>query len=249
MSAAPCSLQHYSQEPRHGNNQSACTRMDKQNVCVNVYTYIHNETLFGHKKEEILNVKTTWINHECIMLSEISQRKTDTVWSHLYVGSKIEPNSQKQRVEWWLPGAAGTGNEDMLFKGYKLPTIRWTSSGDLIFSMVTIVNNTMLYPSKLLEERILNILTTTTNTEKVTECVCAQSCPTLSDLMDCSPPGPSVHGILQARRLEWVAIFTSRGFSQPRNWTWISYTAPPSPALQADSLPLNHQGSLNTGVQ
>ena len=184
------------------------------------------------------------------MLSEISQRKTDTVWSHLYVGLKIEPNSQKQRVEWWLPGAAGTGNEEMLFKGYKLPTIRWTSSGDLTFSMVTIVNSTMLYPSsKLLREQILNILTTTTNTEKVTECMCAQSCPTLSDLMDCSPPGPSVHGILQARRLEWVAIFTSRGFSQPRNWTWISYTAPTSPALQADSLPLNHQGTLNIGVQ
>jgi len=34
----------------------------------------------------------------------------------------------------------------------------------------------------------------------------AQSCPTLSDLMDCSPPGSSVHGIFQARVLEWVAI-------------------------------------------
>ena len=34
----------------------------------------------------------------------------------------------------------------------------------------------------------------------------AQSCPTLSDPMDCSPPGPSVHGIFQARVLEWVAI-------------------------------------------
>ena len=33
-----------------------------------------------------------------------------------------------------------------------------------------------------------------------------QSCPTLSDPMDCSPPGSSVHGILQARVLEWVAI-------------------------------------------
>ena len=37
-------------------------------------------------------------------------------------------------------------------------------------------------------------------------CVCAQSCPTLSDPMDCSPPGSSVHGIFQARILEWVAI-------------------------------------------
>ena len=34
----------------------------------------------------------------------------------------------------------------------------------------------------------------------------AQSCPTLCDPMDCSPPGSSVHGILQARGLEWVAI-------------------------------------------
>ena len=34
----------------------------------------------------------------------------------------------------------------------------------------------------------------------------AQSCPTLCDPMDCSPPGSSVHGILQARILEWVAI-------------------------------------------
>ena len=40
-------------------------------------------------------------------------------------------------------------------------------------------------------------------------CLCAQSlqsCPTLCDPMDCSPPGFSVHGILQARILEWVAI-------------------------------------------
>ena len=34
----------------------------------------------------------------------------------------------------------------------------------------------------------------------------AQSCPTLSDPMNCSPPGSSVHGIFQARVLEWVAI-------------------------------------------
>ena len=39
----------------------------------------------------------------------------------------------------------------------------------------------------------------------------AQSCPTLGDLMDCSPPGFSLYGILQARILEWVAIPSSRG--------------------------------------
>ena len=47
----------------------------------------------------------------------------------------------------------------------------------------------------------------------------AQLCPTLCDPMDCSPPGSSVHGILQARILEWVAVPFSRGSFQPRNRT------------------------------
>ena len=41
--------------------------------------------------------------------------------------------------------------------------------------------------------------------------------------MDCSPPGSSVHGISQARIVEWVAISFSRGSSQPRYQTWVSY--------------------------
>ena len=45
----------------------------------------------------------------------------------------------------------------------------------------------------------------------------AQSCSTLCDPMDCSPPGSSLHGILQARVLEWVAISFSRESSQPRD--------------------------------
>ena len=53
----------------------------------------------------------------------------------------------------------------------------------------------------------------------------AQSCLTLCDSMDCSPPGSSVHGIVQARILEWVAMFPSRGSSQPRDQTQISCTA------------------------
>ena len=43
--------------------------------------------------------------------------------------------------------------------------------------------------------------------------------------MDCSSPGSSVHGILQARILEWVAMPFSRGSSWPRDWTWVSCTA------------------------
>ena len=53
----------------------------------------------------------------------------------------------------------------------------------------------------------------------------AQSCPTLCDPMDYSLPGFPVHGILQARILEWVAVPFSRGSSQPRDWTQVSCIA------------------------
>ena len=58
---------------------------------------------------------------------------------------------------------------------------------------------------------------------KVSLCVSVtQSCPALCHPMDCSPSGSSVHGILQARRLEWVAISSSRGSSLPRDQTQVS---------------------------
>ena len=52
-----------------------------------------------------------------------------------------------------------------------------------------------------------------------------QSCLTLCNPIDDSPPDSSVDGILQARILEWVAIPFSRGSSQPRDRTQVSYTA------------------------
>ena len=47
-------------------------------------------------------------------------------------------------------------------------------------------------------------------------CLITKSCLTLCDPMDCSPPGFSVHGISQARMLEWVTISFSRRSSQPK---------------------------------
>ena len=58
--------------------------------------------------------------------------------------------------------------------------------------------------------------------------------------MDCKLPGSSVHGIFQARVLEWVAISFSRGSSQPRDRTWVSCIA---------GRPLSHQGSPHVGAQ
>ena len=62
-----------------------------------------------------------------------------------------------------------------------------------------------------------------------------QSCPTLCDPMGCSLPAFSVHGIFQARILEWVAISFSGDLPDWR-------TEPGSPALQADSLPTEPSG-------
>ena len=52
-----------------------------------------------------------------------------------------------------------------------------------------------------------------------------QLCLTPYDPMDCSPPGSSVHGILQARILEWNAMPSSRGSSQPRDRSCVSYVS------------------------
>ena len=55
-------------------------------------------------------------------------------------------------------------------------------------------------------------------------CISLSSYLTLCDAMDCSPPDSSVHGILQARIMEWVAV-SSMGSFWPRDWTWISCIA------------------------
>ena len=69
------------------------------------------------------------------------------------------------------------------------------------------------------------------------------------DPMDCSPPGSSVHGILQASILEWIAISFSRGSSQTRNQTQVSCIAEdslPTELWGKPILPLSHQESPTT---
>ena len=85
--------------------------------------------------------------------------------------------------------------------------------------------------------------------EPESESEVAQSCPTLCHPVDCALPGSSVHGILQARILEWVAISFSRGSSRPRDRTQFShiegrrFNLPGSPSLQAILYHLRYQGS------
>ena len=62
------------------------------------------------------------------------------------------------------------------------------------------------------------------------------------DPMDCSPPGSSVHGILQIRILEWVAIPFSRWSSQPRDLTWVSCIADTLSSEPLGKPPWRNQG-------
>ena len=77
--------------------------------------------------------------------------------------------------------------------------------------------------------------------KKESESEVTQSCLTLWDPVDCSPPGSSIHGILQARILEWVAISFSKGSS----WPGIE---PRSPSLQADALTSEPPGKPLLGI-
>ena len=71
----------------------------------------------------------------------------------------------------------------------------------------------------------------------------AQSCPTLCNPMDCSLPDSSVHGIFQARTLEWIAMSFSRGSSQPRNQTQVSCI------IGRRFYHLSHQGITNSNLK
>ena len=88
----------------------------------------------------------------------------------------------------------------------------WTSSEAPLTTIISSEPTVLICLLKMYESEKVKVLV-------------AQSCLFLCNPMDCSLPGSSVHGILQVRILEWVAIPFSRGSSQPRDWTWISYIA------------------------
>ena len=86
-----------------------------------------------------------------------------------------------------------------------------------------ILKNTF-FDQKVLQEELCTSVSSCISLWSV-EVLVTQSCPTLCDPMDCNLPGSSVHGILQARTLEWVAIPFSRGSFQPKDWTQVSCIA------------------------
>ena len=77
-------------------------------------------------------------------------------------------------------------------------------------------------------------------------CLVAQWCPRLCNPMNYCPPGSSVHGILQTRTLGWVAMPSSRGSSQPRDWSQVSYIAGRFFTIELPGKPTHYDNLNNT---
>ena len=118
------------------------------------------------------------------------------------------------------PGRQGFGTKvDLLLGGSLMDSLCWAP---LSFRHLTMFISMVLVTCSVLEYHWVWIQAVST---KVKESEVAQSCPTLCDPMDCSLSGSSVHGIFQARVLEWIAISFSRGPARLRNWTRVSRIA------------------------
>ena len=105
-------------------------------------------------------------------------------------------------------------------------SIKWNKEGHFVFSKkYTQFWDLMVIKIYLSDNRIKIYTVKNCIVLLVVVVLVAQSCPTLCDPMDYSPSDPSVHGILQARILEWVAIPFFRGSSWPKDRTQVSHPA------------------------
>ena len=68
-------------------------------VCIYAYTYMYSGILFSHKKKEVLPFAATWMDLENIILSEVSQTKTNMISYYLYVKSKNDTNESIYKIE------------------------------------------------------------------------------------------------------------------------------------------------------
>ena len=135
------------------------------------------------------------------------------------VGLKL--NIQKTKImasgpitSWEIDGETVETVSDFIFLGSKI-----TADGDCsheIGRCLLLRRKVMTNLDSIFKSRGIT-LPRKVHLVKKSESEVIQSCPTLCDPIDCSLPGSSVHGIFQARVLEWIAISFSRGSSQSRN--------------------------------
>ena len=136
MAVPPYSLQQYSQYPRHGDNLSVHWQVNGKEtvvcvyVCTHVCIYTQSGILLSNKNKEILPFVIIWMGLEDTMLNEVTRRKTNILWSHLYVKSekKEKPKLIETDSRFVVFGEARRKKWVKVFKGYRLPVIRWTIS-------------------------------------------------------------------------------------------------------------------------
>ena len=136
-----------------------------------------------------------------ITLWQIDEQKVETVTDFVFLGSKITADSDcshKIKISLLLGRKAVTKLDSAL----KNRNITLLTRSCIVKAMVFLVVMCR-YKSWIIKKSVKVIV--------------IQSCPTLFDPMDCHLPGSSVHGILEARILEWVSISFSRRSSQPRD--------------------------------
>ena len=118
---------------------SVCQWMNGQR-CACIYVCVFNIIQpYSHKKERN---PALWNHIDGTWGHDAKWNKSDRETQILFDSKK--PNLQKQRVEWGIPRTGGGVNGEMLIKNYKLPLRRWISSGDLMHSIVIIINSTLL---------------------------------------------------------------------------------------------------------
>ena len=144
------------------------------------------------------------------------------------------PWKMKNRVTKWpcdpTLGLISRKEENSNSKMYMHSNVSWSTIYNSQHMDTEICPSTKEWIKKILCVYIHNGILLSHNKEwnnaicsNMDKCLIAQSCLTPCDPMNCSLPDSSVHGISQARILEWVAISSSRGSSHPRDWTCISH--------------------------
>ena len=144
-------------------------------------------------------------------------------WNSNTLATWCEELTHLKRPWCWESMKAGGEGDDRGWDGWMASLTQWTwvwvSSGSWWWTGKPGVLLSMGSQS----QTQLSDWTDLTELKYILSVLAAQSCPILSNPMDWSPPDSSVHGILQARMLEWVAIFFSRGSSWPRDSTWVPW--------------------------
>ena len=153
--------------------------------------------------------------HFCLGLSK-SEAAYKSCWIFFLLSWIFVWNHLSRLIHMYLPNY-------ILNISYRVEISKWSHMYILTFA---------IYWQILLVFPLCNVYSTKESQNLILFCrpnvlcmLVAPLCPNLWDLVECSLPSSSVHGILQARILEWVAIFFSRGCSQPRDRTRVSCLA------------------------